>query len=102
MDKLTDFEFSEKVSYADYYLYSSDKEILFTIEWDSFFYLIATHKDNMKQIRESNLFEGFLCDDETEHGWYYTDDDLQLLPESLGNEDIVKAKKKNQWWKFWN
>lgn len=76
LDKLTDFEFSEKVSYADYYLYSSDKEILFTIEWDSFFYLIATQKDKMKQILESNLFEGFLCDDETEHGWYHKEEEF--------------------------
>ncbi len=102
LDKLTDFEFSEKVSYADYYLYSSDKEILFTIEWDSFFYLIATHNDKMKLILESNLFEGFLCDDKTEHGWYYAEDELQLLPDSVVKEDIMKAKKKNQWWKFWN
>lgn len=74
LDKLTDLEFSEKVRLGDYYLYSSDKEILFTIEWDSFFYLIATHNDKMKQILELNLFEGFLCNEGTEHGWHYTDD----------------------------
>ncbi|ULT29134.1 DUF2711 domain-containing protein [Sphingobacterium sp. E70] len=45
LDRLTEYEFCDEIGGKDYYLYSADKEILFTIEWDSFFFLIATdHK----------------------------------------------------------
>ena len=60
LDKLTAFDFTEKVSYKGYFIYSSDKELLFTIEWDSFFFLIATGQENMNKIISSKLFEGFL------------------------------------------
>ena len=69
IDKLTDLEFSEKIGYKDYYLYPEDKEILFTIEYDSFFFLIATDEQKMQMILEEKYFEGFLCDERTEHSW---------------------------------
>ncbi len=104
LDKLTDFEFSEKVSYKDYYVYSADKELLFTIEWDSFFFLIATDSEKMKQIIKVNLFEGFLCNDKTQHEWDYKEGELQSLidiEEKQKSKTIQPATKK-QWWKFWN
>lgn len=103
LDKLTDFEFSEKVSYKDYYLYSSDKEVLFTIEWDSFFFLIATDSEKMKKIREESLFEGFLCNDKTQHEWDYKEGELQELLDIEEKQKLFASQPaiQKQWWKFW-
>lgn len=89
LDSLSDFEFSEKVSFKDYYVYSVDKEVLFTIEWDSFFFLIATNNEKMQQLIKANLFEGFLCNNKTQHEWDYREGELQVL---LGIEEKQKLK----------
>lgn len=72
LNRLTEYEFCDEIGGKDYYLYSADKEILFTIEWDSFFFLIATDHKKMDQLIASDLFEGFLCNDKTDHYWEYT------------------------------
>ncbi len=72
LDRLTEYEFCDEIGGKDYYLYSADKEILFTIEWDSFFFLIATDHKKMDKLIANDLFEGFLCNDKTEHYWEYT------------------------------
>src|SRR5690606_8583508 len=104
LDKITEFEFIEKVSYKDYYLYSADKEILFAIEWDSFFFLIATDNEKMKQIIEANLFEGFLCNDQTQHEWDYKEGELQALLdiEEKNKVQTTQPMTQKQWWIFWN
>ncbi len=103
LDKLTDFEFSEKVNYKDYYLYSSDKEVLFTIEWDSFFFLIATDSEKMKKISEESLFEGFLCNDKTQHEWDYKEGEFQELLDIEEKQKLLASQSptQKQWWKFW-
>lgn len=102
IDQLTDFEFSEKISYKDYYLYSIDKEILFTIEWDSFFFLIATESKKMTRIIEQNLFEGFLCNEKTQHEWDYKEGEVQKLLDVEKKQKISKTTTRKQWWEFWN
>ncbi|WP_312330362.1 DUF2711 family protein [Sphingobacterium sp.] len=72
LDRLTEYEFYDEIGGKDYYLYSANKEILFTIEWDSFFFLIATDHKKMDNLIASHLFEGFLCNDKTDHYWEYT------------------------------
>ncbi|MGE8379694.1 MAG: DUF2711 family protein [Sphingobacterium sp.] len=71
LDQLTEYEFCDEIGGKDYYLYSADKEALFTIEWDSFFFLIATDQNKMDQLIASNWFGGFLCNDDTDHYWEY-------------------------------
>lgn len=61
------------------YIYSGDKSILFAIEWDSFFFLIAAEEQLMKQILATHLFEGFFCDKNTEHPWEFGENELQSL-----------------------
>ena len=104
LDKLTAFEFAEKIGYKDYFIYSSDKELLFTIEWDSFFFLIATGQEKMNKIISSKLFEGFLCNEKTEHTWDYEEAEIQkyLDIEKQQKELTAKPTTKKQWWKFWN
>ena len=104
LDKLTDLEFSEKVSYENYCLYSTDKELLFAIEWDSFFFLIASDKEKMNKIIEQRLFEGFLCNDKTEHDWDYEEGEIQKYLDIEKKQKLLKPQStaKKQWWKFWN
>ncbi|MFN4811027.1 MAG: DUF2711 family protein [Bacteroidota bacterium] len=104
LDKLTAFEFAEKVGYKDYFIYSSDKEILFTIEWDSFFFLIATGQEKMKEIISSKLFEGFLCSEKTVHNWDYEEAEIQKYLDIEEKQKVLTTKPatKKQWWKFWN
>lgn len=77
INDLTESEFVKKIGHGDWHIYSSDKEILFTITWDTFYFLIATNSDNIKKIIAANLFEGFLCDDTTEHGWEYEEGEIE-------------------------
>jgi hypothetical protein len=99
IDKLSEYEFLEKIDFNDYYIYSSDKEILFTMEWDSFFFLIATDNNKMEEIISKKHFEGFLCDSETTHDWDYLPGELEQL---LKIEKKLNSKSENQkWWKFW-
>ena len=41
LSDLTAYEFSEEIGCRDCYIYSEDKEILFSIDWYSFFFIIA-------------------------------------------------------------
>lgn len=104
LDKLTEFEFSKKVAYKDSYIYSSDKELLFAIDWDSFFFLIATGQEKMNKIISSNLFEGFICNEKTEHTWDYKEGEIQKYLDIEEKQKVLTAKPttKKQWWKFWN
>lgn len=67
LTKLSEFEFVEKINYKDHYVYSKDKEILFTIECDSYFYLIAINKNKIEFIE--NRFDGFIANEKTTHLW---------------------------------
>ncbi|PIQ20228.1 MAG: hypothetical protein COW65_16185 [Cytophagales bacterium CG18_big_fil_WC_8_21_14_2_50_42_9] len=109
LDKLSEFEFSETFDSKDYYVYSADKEILFTLEWDSFFFLIATTQDKMEIIIKENLFEGFIYNNETTHNWDYSAEELKRLLEIEKQKELEEQKAKsaqlradNKWWKFWN
>lgn len=100
LNEISDFEFSEKVGVNDYYIYSSDKEILFTMDWDSFFFLLASDKNKIETIISNNFFEGFLCDDKTTHDWDYFPNELNELLEIEKELELKKTKKK--WWHLWN
>jgi hypothetical protein len=99
-NELTEYEFLEKINHRYHYIYSADKEILFTIEWDSFFFLIATDKLKMDIIISEKYFEGFLCDSETTHNWDYLNGELVELLEIEKKQNKKSENKK--WWKFWN
>jgi len=93
LDKLTAFDFAEKISYKDYFIYSSDKELLFTIEWDSFFFLIATGQEKMNKTISSKLFEGFLCSEKTEHTWDYEEGEIQKYFDLEEKQKVLTANQ---------
>lgn len=98
LNELTEYEFIEKVDFNDYYIYSLDKEILFTIAFDSFYFLIATDKNKMEIIISENLFEGFLSNSETSDDWDYVPEELEkLLKIEKSQEENLIPKK---WWQF--
>ncbi|MDQ3063632.1 MAG: DUF2711 domain-containing protein [Acidobacteriota bacterium] len=72
-------EFIEKLELKDYYIYPKDKSILYTIEWDSFFYLVCSNQVILDEILKVVNFEGFFCTDETKHGWDWTTEEITAL-----------------------
>ena len=96
--EVTEYEFINKFRQNDYFIYSSDKEILFAIDWDSFFFLIATDQDKMNQIISKNYFEGFLCDSETTHDWDYLPGEIEQI---LKIEKMHSKSENKNWWRFW-
>jgi len=89
--KLSEYEFIDKIDYKDYYIYSSDREILFTIEWDSYFCLVAVDKNKIEYIE--NQFEGFIADEKTTHLWDWKKGEIN----NILNSNITAEKK--PWWK---
>jgi len=51
------------------YFFPIDRSLLFTIDWDSFFFLICGDQKLLHDIIPKFEFEGFYCDDDTMHNW---------------------------------
>ncbi len=90
-------EFIEKVESKDYYIYTKDKSILFTIEWDSFFYLICSNKEIIDEILKRSNIEGFFCKSKTKHTWEWEEEEFTKLLESESQVEI-----KSYWTKLKN
>lgn len=85
--ELTDEEFCNKIEYKDYYIYDIEEQILFGIDWNDFFFLIAAAPKTMDQVQDIDSFEGFFCDDNVKVYWELGDDELQV---GLAKEASVK------------
>ena len=102
---LTDKEFVERIHFKDYFIYDKDKELLFAVDWDDFFFLICSSRQNVEKLISTVNFEGFYCDDTTETAWELTREEIDA---GLQNEQQQKEiKQENQpvnkkpWWKIW-
>ena len=95
------YTFVDKIALDAYYIYAEDHSLLFTIDWNSFFFLIAANKGEMERILASNQFEGFLCDERTEHLWDHTPEELISLKK---NEAVYQIMKKGNklWLSYWS
>ncbi len=56
-------------------LYSPDKRLLFTVDWDSFYTLICSAEATVRAIVDECAFEGFYCMRTTYHHWWLADAD---------------------------
>lgn len=79
LDNLKKKDFSHAICSKDYYIYSADESVLFSIGWDDFFYLICSDKPSIEKIRQQVPIEGFYCDNKTNSNWYWTEEELNQL-----------------------
>lgn len=96
LSDLTESEFCNKVGFKDYYIYTKDKSILFSIGWDFFFYFIAIKEDTFSKQLIENHFEGFWASKKDSHLWTWEEGEIDRLM----NEKKNKEKKEN-WWQQW-
>lgn len=73
---LSDEEFCKKIDFKDYYIHDIDQELLFAIDWDDFFFLIAASNSTLSEVLSTSLFEGFNCDEHTKVHWELSDEEL--------------------------
>ena len=76
LHSLPEIQFAELILPETYYIFSEDKEILFTLDWESCFFLIASSIENLNVLITADLFEGFLSGEETTHQWEFEADEL--------------------------
>ena len=69
LDNITHEKFIEEISGKDYYIYSADQSILFSIDWDSFFFIICSSSSKIARIIEQEEFDGFFASSITTHTW---------------------------------
>ena len=96
LSDLTETEFCNKIGFKDYYIYTKDKSILFSIGWDFFFYFIAIKEDTFPKELIEQHFEGFWASEKDSHLWTWEDGEIDRLL----NEEKIEEKKKN-WWQQW-
>ncbi|MDX2279164.1 MAG: DUF2711 family protein [Saprospiraceae bacterium] len=77
--EITNEKFIETIKFKDYYIYDINKEILFSIGWDDFFFLICSSSDNVEKITSNLNFEGFYCTDTTEAHWEFTPEEIKKI-----------------------
>lgn len=91
LNKMSEFEFIEKIDIKDYYIYSEDKSLLFSIDWDDFFYFIATDNTIMRSIIDFEKFEGRLIKDGETIEWDWKEGEIDNI--------LTKDKLENSWWR---
>lgn len=79
LDSLSEIQFAKLILPETYYIFSEDKEILFTLNWESCFFLIAGSNENLNVLITADLFEGFLCGEETTHQWEFEANELMQI-----------------------
>lgn len=62
-------ELDNKINYGIKNIYSINKEIIFSIDWDSFYFLFCSKRELID--KHLDYFEGFYCDDEISHSWEF-------------------------------
>ncbi len=79
-------EFANSIDTNDFFIYSKNREILFSIDWDYFFFFIAFDYNNIDKLNIETNFEGFYANETTTHSWAW--------------DKEIKAKKINFWKRF--
>jgi hypothetical protein len=72
-------EFNSIIDYEDYYIYSKDKEILFAIDWDYFFFFIAFNESNIESKLIEQNFDGFWADENSSHSWCWEKEEVETI-----------------------
>ncbi|AZQ63120.1 DUF2711 family protein [Flammeovirga pectinis] len=76
---LTEKEFQEMINSDDYYIYTDDKSLLFSISWDFFFFFIAINENVISKELVENIFEGFWANEKTNHLWTWKEGEMEKI-----------------------
>lgn len=88
---ISELEFIKKIETRDSHIFSDDKQLLFTIDWDSYFFIIAAKEEHKEFIE--NQFEGFFTDNRKTHLWEWKEGEIDF------NLNDVDSNKKKSWFK---
>lgn len=72
-------EFCDTIDYSDYYIYTIDNSILFSIDWDYFFFFIAVDEKCFSKSDIEKHFEGFWADKNDTHLWTWDKGEIKRL-----------------------
>lgn len=86
---LSEYEFVKEIIRNDFYIYSENKSILFSISWDDFFFLIAIDKNIIEKDLIDCFFEGFWADERDTVLWDWENGEIDRL---LKNNVAPKSK----------
>jgi hypothetical protein len=79
LSSLTKSDFCKKIDFKDYYIYSNDKSILFSIGWDYFFFFIAINENIFSKQAIEKHFEGFWASESDSHLWTWEKGEIDRL-----------------------
>lgn len=95
LSNLIQSDFISQIKFKDYYIYSKDNSIMFSIGWDFFFFFIAIDNSKVSKEKVESNFEGFWANESDSHLWTWEEGEISKL---LNN----KEKKENWWTKLMN
>lgn len=97
LEHFTEKEFCNTIAYNDYYIYDTNKKLLFAVDWDNFFFLICADRKTIETLVENMGFEGFYCDEHTRGNWELTPEEINagLHREQSDALDSSKQIKNN-------
>lgn len=76
-----EYAFIEQIEHCKY-IYTIDQSILFSISWDTFFFVIAIKEDKFTKSQIEAFFEGFWADNIQNHLWTWTKEEIDALPKN--------------------
>jgi hypothetical protein len=89
-------DFIEIIDYKDYHIFTSNKEILFTIDWDFFFFFVAINSSKIDRSIIEKSFEGFWANKSDTHSWTWKKGEVESIL-----HDLTKSQKTSWWNKDW-
>jgi len=88
LNDITCNEFIEKIDFNDYHIYSIDKEVLFTIDWDFYFFLVTFKEDVINKTIIEKSFEGFWATKDDSHSWTWEKGEIESILNLSNRTDL--------------
>lgn len=100
---ISDDEFIQSLECKDYYIYDVNKELLFALDWDDFFFLICSSEEKLGKLTRALNLEGFYCDDATKQSWELSQEEIRTCLAEIEQQNQIRLETGNKWpwWKIW-
>lgn len=69
IDSMSELDFFKSINFNDKYIYDADRELLFAVDWDSFFFLMCSNQENIENLVKELDIEGLYCEENTKINW---------------------------------